>query len=258
MSRHKRHKAVRESYLRRGLAEVFTPGRHYPTYLSEKVTQFSKHRGEDLCRLQTEAIHRLHNDPVFDLRDSDRTEFSDSAVLTAYFQFFDELFFFGSLAGSERCLLRFKAQRGNERQTRGMFFKYVQEGADGSQVQMFDIVMHKPYTYRQREPNRHVRLKSALCCLLQGMCHAFLGLWQCRTGTCQQTWGARGAGYAWQDMALAIEEALADRHFLNLRISLERRDMLIQMLKANPGRIKDAYLKDWGFDSRDLARYMKK
>ncbi|KAK2627526.1 hypothetical protein QTJ16_003492 [Diplocarpon rosae] len=66
---------------------------------------FSKVRWSSLGRLHELAIIRIHNEGVFDLRD-EIAEFSNSEVITAYFQFFDGVFSFGNLEGSKRCLLQ--------------------------------------------------------------------------------------------------------------------------------------------------------
>lgn len=120
MNKHQAHIRVRDYNLHAGLAEVFTPGRHYSSHLAEKVILFSKFRGEDLGRLQKLAIHRFHGDRIFDLRPS-TTDIPDNAVLTAYFQFFDELFFFGSIGGSKRCILKVDDRLAEEGGPRGRF-----------------------------------------------------------------------------------------------------------------------------------------
>ena len=57
----------------------------------------SKHRGSTLTDLQKTALHNFRNKPEFDLRED--VTFSTKEVVSAYFGFFDELFFFGSLKG---------------------------------------------------------------------------------------------------------------------------------------------------------------
>lgn len=249
MNKHLRHRAVHTHHLHEGLPDPFTTGRHYPTYLSRKVVQFAQLRGDALSPLQKQAIHRIHHDPAFDLHDA-ATPFSDAEVLTAYFRFFDDLFFFGTLRSSGRCLLRHEQPpRGAVPDPRGRFVKYVHRegGAGGGPVQMYDIVLHAP-----RETDRFLRFRKSLGFLMQAMCHAFLGLWRCKARGCDEVWRERGSGFAWQDMALAIEDALADREFLNLHVDLGRRDMLIETVKAHPVHLDDKVLQGWRFDPREV------
>ena len=67
-------------------------------------------------------------------------------------------------------------------------------------------------------------------------------------------WGEHGAGWAWQDMALAIEKAVADGHFVNLDIPLGTLEMLADNLRAYPAYLKDEQLRRWRIDPRKLAR----
>ncbi|KAL5323957.1 hypothetical protein ACEPPN_008499 [Leptodophora sp. 'Broadleaf-Isolate-01'] len=249
MERHRKHRRVRDYNLHAGLAEIFTSGLHYPTYLAEKVIFFSKLRGEGLGRLQKLAIHRFHGERIFDLR-PEVEDISDSAVLTAYFQFFDELFFFGSLGGSKRFILKFDSRLAEEGGPRGKFSKReVLNVQDGKQGQIFELLI-----YRQRGENRYYSLRAALGFMLQGMCHTFLKLWQCRTGECNEMWSEHGAGWAWQDMALAIKDAVSDRHFVNLDIPLGRIEMLADSLAVYPAFLKDEQLRKWRIDPKRLAK----
>ncbi|KAH6721929.1 hypothetical protein BKA61DRAFT_700954 [Leptodontidium sp. MPI-SDFR-AT-0119] len=205
------------------LAEIFTSGLHYPTYLAEKVIFFSKLRGEGLGRLQKLAIHRFHGERIFDLR-PEVEDISDSAVLTAYFQFFDELFFFGSLGGSKRFILKFDSRLAEEGGPRGKFSKReVLNVQDGKQGQIFELLI-----YRQRGENRYYSLRAALGFMLQG--------------------------WAWQDMALAIKDAVSDRHFVNLDIPLGRIEMLADSLAVYPAFLKDEQLRKWRIDPKRLAK----
>lgn len=86
------------------------------------------------------------------------------------------------------------------------------------------------------------------------MCHTFLKLWQCKSGHCNELWGEDGAGWAWQDMALAIENALTDRHFVNLDIPLDRIEMLADSLREHPAFLEDEQLRRWRIDPKRLAR----
>ncbi|KAG4411649.1 hypothetical protein IFR04_015220 [Cadophora malorum] len=249
MSKHQRHRKVRDYNLHAGLAEVFTPGRHYPTYLAEKVIFHSKLRGAELGRLQKLAFHRFYSEKIFDLR-PEITDVPDQAVLTAYFQFFDELFFFGSLGGSKRCILKCDSKLTDIGGPRGKFSRReVLNVQQGKQGQIYEIKI-----YRQRGENRYYSLRTALGFMLQAMCHAFLRLWQCWSGHCSEMWGEHGAGWAWQDMALAIEKAVADGHFVNLDIPLGRLEMLADNLRAYPAYLKDEQLRRWRIDPKKLAR----
>ena len=54
---------------------------------------------------------------------------------------------------------------------------------------------------------------------------AFFQLWACDYEDCDRHFeklGMSGHGFAWQDMALAVEDATRDLNFLNLEVSLYR------------------------------------
>ena len=55
-------------------------------------------------------------------------------------------------------------------------------------------------------------------------------------------------------MALAIEKAVADGHFVNLDIPLGRLEMLADNSRAYPAYLKDEQLRRWRIDPRKLAR----
>ncbi|KAH7357055.1 hypothetical protein BKA65DRAFT_580330 [Rhexocercosporidium sp. MPI-PUGE-AT-0058] len=249
MEKHRKHRRVRDYNLHAGLAEVFTPGLHYPTYLAEKAILFSKFRGEQLGRLQKLAIHRFHGEGIFDLR-PEATDIPDSVVLMAYFQFFDELFFFGSLGGSKRFILNFDHRLAEKGGPRGKYSKReVLNVQDGIHDRIYELLI-----FRQRGKNQYYSLRAALGFMLQGMCHTFLKLWQCRTDECSEMWSEYGAGWAWQDMALAIEDAISDSYFVNLDITLGRIEMLVDSLAAYPAFLTDAQLRKWRIDPEGLAK----
>ncbi|CZS90604.1 uncharacterized protein RAG0_01629 [Rhynchosporium agropyri] len=249
MDKHRSHIHIRDYNLHKGLAEIFTPDRHRATHLAEKVIRFSRFRGEELGRLQKLAIHRFHEDAVFDIR-SETIDVPDEAVMTAYFQFFDELFFFGSLGGSRRFLLNVDFSRSEDQEPPFVFSQRpVLNVQDGIQSQIYELLI-----VRQRGETRYDRLRAALSLLLQGMCHAFLKLWQCKWDQCDEMWSEQGTGRAWQDMALAIEDATYDRQFLNLNMSLERLKTLAGALKVNPAKLKKEQLRKWRFEPKRLER----
>ncbi|KAL2073602.1 hypothetical protein VTL71DRAFT_10928 [Oculimacula yallundae] len=250
MSNRHAHKGIGTTRLHKGLAEVFTPGRHKGTRLAEKVVLFSKYRGEELGRLQKLAIHRFHDDKIFDLR-PEITDIPDRVVLTAYSQFFDELFFFGSLGGSQRFKVQFDSKLVDKDGEPYKFSEYeVVNSENGTLSQMYELVM-----LQQRGENRYYRLQTALSVLLQSMCQIFLVLWKCQMSHCSETWGKHGDGWAWQDMALAIEDALSDRNFLNLDIPLDRTRMLANALKHSPTSLKKEQLRKWRIDPKELASF---
>jgi hypothetical protein len=73
----------------------FTPRRHSAENLVLLLISFSKHRGSSLSDRQEMALLSFHNQPKFGLRD--HITFPTTEVMSSYFSFFDDLFFFGSL-----------------------------------------------------------------------------------------------------------------------------------------------------------------
>ncbi len=67
-------------------------------------------------------------------------------------------------------------------------------------------------------------------------------------------WVEYGTGCAWQEMALAIEDAIADPAFLGLRIPLDRVEMLVENLKAYPTDLTTENLRRWHIEPEELVR----
>jgi hypothetical protein len=86
------------------------------------------------------------------------------------------------------------------------------------------------------------------------MTHAFLKLYSCWYPPCRaclQHLGPTGHGFAWQDVAYAVEKAANDPNFLNIPVQLGRYDSLQVDLAEVKGHVPDLDLSRWGFDKRE-------
>ncbi|PBP20324.1 hypothetical protein BUE80_DR008971, partial [Diplocarpon rosae] len=169
-----------------------------------------------LGRLQEITIYRIQNEQVFDLCD-EITEFSESEVITAYFQLLDELFFFSSL----RCLLQPDVKETEHIDS----LKFLSSTHDAKKI----APKSKPTT--SSSSNRAAvndtsdfEAPCAICCRLCAT--PFSNCGDAKLGV------VTTCGYVWQDMAVANEDALSDAQFLNLRIPLKKMEFLIEILQA--------------------------
>ena len=72
------------------------------------------------------------------------------------------------------------------------------------------------------------------------MCKSFLEIYSCTDFDCRhklENLGLTGAGFAFQDMASAIEKASRDPAFLLLKVNLKREEQLNEELIASGGSV---------------------
>lgn len=103
------------------------------------------------------------------------------------------------------------------------------------------------------------------------MCHAFLDIYTCTDIDCRselESLGLTGSGFAFQDMACAVEQASRDSSFLNLKVRLNRGASLDKELNASgvrgnvPQHLEDKWFPNrasWKEDegSRDMDYNLK-
>lgn len=257
MSEHRRHRRIHDSKLKYTDRGTFAESRHNPTWLAEKVARFSRLRGDNLTKRQRRALIWYRTDSIFNLGPADEHR-KDKDVLTAYQTLFDDMFFFGSLF--QRCHGRICHATGNNihikgQTTRGTRYKlkWLDRLLDRETPLEVEITV-----FRDEDTNRPRRLKGYLETLLHEMCHAFFDLYGCRFDGCYNVWekqGAKGHGHAWQDIALAVEIAAADKNLLGLSLDLGRKNSLaVEMVYEERSAASNDELARWGMEQVEVDR----
>lgn len=219
-------------------------GRHKISDLVETVVRSSPKRGRKLSSRQLAALTKHQSKAIYSLNNRGNYQYGD--IILAYFQLFDDLFFGGKLTGI--CKLKFEPQR----------------PGDGSLLGHTDILMTSDHVsghyklerchitlFDQKSDHRkpRERLLGCLGTLLHEMCHAYIGIWGCTDTSCKtriDNRGKRGHGFAWQDMAYAVEKACHNPNVLGMRLDLGRWQSLEKELKASGAR-QPPHLGRWGF-----------
>jgi hypothetical protein len=257
MSTRHSHRRVDEAQLYETTELPFKQGRHDAQDLAELVIAFSKHRGSTLSEIQESALHSFHTETKYDLRD--HITIPISAVIPAYFVLFDDLFFFGSLR--DRCNLAIDREEsldvgrrgqmiGTEVKVKKKVFGLVERTVG---EQRCVIVLNSHWA---EFLGRHAMLKGYVETLLHEMCHAFLELWTCGHSGCVDGFDKLGKtrhGWIWQDVALAIENVVRDKHFLNLDLCLNREMSLALEVVTMDEFVRRKDLERWGMRHRDVA-----
>jgi hypothetical protein len=166
-------------------------------WLSEILVSNSKLRGNRLSSQQKAALDSFQKRKVFDLGDSNPNYLYPN-VLDAYFCFFDDLFFFGSLR--DRCelhLRRFAGNRGGvglsgrtEKKQKEFSLSRIFKGPE---KEMFVIALY--LGGESAECGRRDELLSYIGSLLHEMIHAFLNCWACRYDGCFNADNRVGKGH---------------------------------------------------------------
>jgi hypothetical protein len=194
MGWHKPHLKVDEHklYSEDANKEVFTLHRHSAAELTRILVQNSKRRGNNLSPRQKKAFAAFFNSELLDIRKD--TEHSRHEVVEAYFHFFDDLFFFGSLR--HRVELRIADRTsggvvGLAGGTRGLY-------KDDQILGMFDGRLKKAavlslFLRQEESRSRKQALQEYRGTLLHEMIHAFLICWACDYEECRVAWSGHGA-----------------------------------------------------------------
>ena len=144
--------------------------------------------------------------------------------MSAYFSFFDELFFFGSLKGC--CELSIDEQDTIQaRHVTGLEVNPVNKVLGLLDTREGEKCVILSRSQPNQFEGRHEKLKAYVEKMLHFMIHAFLELWTCERVACRKGFeklGKTGHGRAWQDVAVAVENAVREEGFLNLDLKLDR------------------------------------
>lgn len=95
--------------------------------------------------------------------------------------------------------------------------------------------------------------------LLHEMGHAFLGLWGCDNWDCKTIVEREGMGHgwAWQNIAFAVEGACRDVGFLGLRLDLGRVQHLAKECLDSDVEVPWSRAGEWGMEAEEVRREME-
>jgi hypothetical protein len=194
MGWHKPHLKVDEHklYSEDANKEVFILHRHSAAELTRILVQNSKRRGNNLSPRQKKAFAAFFESELLDIRKD--TEHSRYEVVEAYFHFFDDLFFFGSLRHRVELRIAYRTSGGVvdlAGGTRGLY-------KDDQILGMFDGRLKKAavltlFLKQEESRSRKHALQEYRGTLLHEMIHAFLICWACDYEECRVAWSGHGA-----------------------------------------------------------------
>lgn len=260
------HIHIRPTTLDKGLSDVFHENYHPTIWLAQTAIQYSELRGTHLTRLQKLAIHRYHHDPIFDIT-SPPSGVNDLAVMTAYSQLFNELFFFGSL--KDRIHLKFKENI--ESLDKELWGEVVPHGNRKGGLKRIWMTVKDPhhdiksydlfiYSVAQEFDNRTDRLLQYISGLLHEMIHIYFNIWTCKKDRCSgglDRLGRTGHGFLWLDVATALMIAVKDEKFLNLSLSLNRSHSLAREMVVSRVRMPRENLTRWGLEENVVSEHVE-
>lgn len=179
--------------------------------------------------------------------------------MSAYKTLFDRLFFFGSLRPHVKCVMQ--KPKGAEEHLMG------RTDQDKSYQLKWSYPFHEKRMevcitlFRTKTKSRPERLKEYLATMLHEMIHAFLDIWGCRYEGCYNVWqrqGVKGHGHAWQDAALAIELAVADKSMLGIELDLGRQKSLaVDIVYERRAVPEEQELGRWGMNRGEVDKIGK-
>jgi hypothetical protein len=230
----------------------FSIGRHYAPDLVRFVEKNTRRRGAEMDSRQRRTFERYQQEEIYST--SNRGKYPDGDRIKVYFEFFDVMFFGGALTSVTSAKI-FPKPADTDEEPFAASETYVHEDEDqgrhtpiSSIIKMF--VLDEDYFATKTERCFHY-----IGYLLREMCNTFLQLYSCMFSDCRhqlENLGLIGYGFAWQDMALAVELACRDREFLRLDIRLDRRRSLAKELIAYDVSPPTLLLGKWGFTEATL------
>jgi hypothetical protein len=178
---------------------------------------------------------------------------SDEKVLDNFYKKFDQLFFFGTMAG--RCSWEI------DWETNPNVLGYCQTNEEfGYNTQVGGRSPHQRSVIRlQRNhgQDRQKRLVEYLGVLLHEMCHSFMGTWSCDARSCFQNSelvGVSGHGGAWQNTCVAVDEAV-QKHF-RLKLPFSRPiSYALEMVEAGL-TTPSKHCARWGITMPELNKFI--
>ena len=192
---HKPHLKVDEHklYSEDANKEAFILHRHNAAELTRILIQNSKLRGNNLSPREKEAFAAFFKSEILDIRKD--TEHSRAEVVEAYFHFFDDLFFFGSLRHRVELRLNYRKSGGGV----DLAGRTRDRSKDDRILGVFNgksmdkAVVLELYVRQEESRSRKVALQEYRGTLLHEMIHAFLYCWACDYEECRVAWNGHGA-----------------------------------------------------------------
>jgi hypothetical protein len=212
----------------------------------------TRRRGVDIDSRQRRALEKYQNEEIYST--SNRGKYPDGDRIKAYFEFFDIMFFGGALTFVTSAKI-FPKPANTDAEPFAASETYILEDEDqGRHTPILSII--KMFVLDED----YFTTKTGRCLhyvgyLLREMCNTFLQLYSCIFSDCRhklENLGLTGYGFAWQDMALAVELACRDREFLRLDVKLDRRRSLAKELMAYGVSPPTLLLGKWGFTEATL------
>ena len=186
MGKHKPHLQVQTHKLWSHTEKAFTQNRHSVLDLSRMLISNSKVRGNGLSDDQKSVLRDLRREAIYDLGNSN-TGYSRIDVLKAYFDLFDEIFFFGSLGGHGRCEMGVRCRKtgevtlGGTTETLYKNDRLIRQLTGTKRLRLLITV----YVMKSEERrSRYCALLEYCGTLLHEMIHAFLQCWACDYDGC--------------------------------------------------------------------------
>jgi hypothetical protein len=219
--------------------------RHSPPDLVKKAEDETRRREKNLSQNQQSALAEYKQQQIYKRLSSNK--FRDEDVIRVYFDFFDELFYCGSL--KKYCKVKLSSlsiKKLADLKWRAFFW--------GSPPKAHLVRVVIRIFRRDVITDNMTRRIFYLGSLLHEMTHAFLELYSCWHSSCRlclQHLGPTGHGFAWQDIAYAVEKAANDPKFLNLPVELGRYDSLHLELDEIKEHVPYLDLSRWGSDKRE-------
>jgi len=180
------HIHIRPATLEKGLEDVFQEDYHSAAWLTRTAISHSQHRGPQLARLQKLALHRYHQDSIFDIT-SPSSHLKDLPIITAYGELFNELFFFGSLKSRIHVMFKDKIESSDKE----LWGEVIPHDDGNSGLKILRKIIRSPnprvtsydlfiYSLTREYPNRTDRLIQYVSGLLHEMLHIYFNLWHAR------------------------------------------------------------------------------
>ena len=219
--------------------------RHIPPDLVKKAQDETTRREKNLSQNQQSALAEYKQQQIYKRLSSNK--FRDEDVIKVYFDFFDTLFYCGSL--KKYCKVKLSSlsiKKLADLKWRAFFW------GSPPKVHLVRVVIR--IFRRDVITDNMTRRIFYLGSLLHEMTHAFLELYSCWYSPCRaclQHLGPTGHGFAWQDSAYAVEKAANDLNFLNIPIELGCYDSLHFDLEEIKEHVPHLDLSRWGLDKRE-------
>jgi hypothetical protein len=219
--------------------------RHSPVDLARRAQHETTRREMNLSHNQRSVLAKYKRQQIWERLSSNK--FRDEEVMKVYFDFFDELFYCSSL--KKYCKVKLSSPSTENHANfkwRALIWSWPPK------AHLLSAVIR---IFRRAEITENMtRRIFYLGRLLHEITHTFLELYSCWYTPCReclQHLGPAGHGFAWQDIAYALEKAANDSNFLNIPVQLDRYDSLLVDLDEIKEHVPHLDLSRWGFDKQE-------